>query len=68
MKMLKAMFSGARFWGILGIVNFIMAIILSITGTFPILELVVMWVSFATYEILKKLETISNTEKESNAV
>ena len=64
MNWLKRIFTGPTFWAFNSIINFILAIVAIVVGSDPMSAFIVMWISLATYEILKQLET----RKEPDAV
>lgn len=64
MKWLQSVFTGQQFWLLNGILNLVLTVTSVIVGVSAILPLIVMWISFATFEILN---TIENKDKQ-NAV
>lgn len=56
MDTFKRIFTGPTFWLLNASINLLLAIIAAFTGISAMLPLIVMWISLATYEIIKNQE------------
>lgn len=58
METLKRIFTGSNFWAFNTFINMLIAIINLFTGNPTATAIVVMWISFAVYEIIRNQEKL----------
>lgn len=58
METLKRIFTGSNFWAFNALINLVIAVVGLLTGNTATTAIVVMWVSFAAYEIIRNQEKL----------